>query len=162
MSRTSLTEERQRFCGAFLDTMDAGRTARRAGTVENSTELLQRADVQRFLARARESARQAVGPEDVVRRLCQIAFARPNDAIALACGQRPADAAELDLSAVAEFKWKEDAAEVKFFDPVRALQTLSTLLDHGDDALDGTAEAFFRALSDSAAAETGNGSGGDA
>ena len=108
MSKKLLEGMAKDFCGVYLDTMDARRAAEQAGT-ENGYELLSRKDVQRYLERLRKSAGETVKPEDVIRRLCQIAFSRPNDAVALACGQKRGAVAELDLAAVAEFKYKEDS-----------------------------------------------------
>ncbi len=134
MSKTTLDERTRAFCGRYLETLDAERAARETGT-EDAWAVLRRKDVQRYLERARQCAGETVGPEDVVRRLCQIAFSRPNDAVALACGQQQGAIGDLDLAAVAEFKWKPECAEVKFLDRVRALQALGELLG-GDRATD--------------------------
>ena len=152
MSKKRLEETVKNFCGFYLDTMDARRAAEQAGT-ENGHELLSRRDVQRYLERLRKSAGETVKPEDVIRRLCQIAFSRPNDAVALACGQKRGAVAELDLAAVAEFKCKEDSAEVKFLDRVRALQVLGELLGEKETDRDGTARDFLAALEACAGAE---------
>ena len=61
--------------------------------------------------------------------------------------------AELDLAAVAEFKCKEDSAEVKFLDRVRALQVLGELLGNQEDGSDGEARDFLAALEACAGAE---------
>ena len=156
MSKKLLEGMAKDFCGVYLDTMDARRAAEQAGT-ENGYELLSRKDVQRYLERLRKSAGETVKPEDVIRRLCQIAFSRRNDAVALACGQKRGAVAELDLAAVAEFKYKEDSAEVKFFDRVRALQVLGELLGKQEDGSDGAARDFLAALEACAGAEGSDG-----
>ena len=136
MSRKKTDERVRAFGRAYLDTLDA-RRAEADG--EDGYELLERRDVQHYIAQARRCARAAVEPEDVVRCLCRIAFSRPNDAVALACGQKREAIEGLDLAAVAEFKCKGQDAEVKFLDRVRALQALGELLlretgERGDDA----------------------------
>lgn len=145
MSKKVLEQSKRDFCGTYLDTLDARRAAERAGEGDGY-ELLQQKEVRRYLQQARENVRQSVQMEDVLRRLCQIAFSRPNDAIALACGRTGRCIEELDLTAVAEFKYKEEAAEVKFLDRVRALQVLGELLSAEEEKKEGAAKDFFRAL----------------
>lgn len=152
MSKTTLNQNEMEFCHAYLDTLDARRAAA-CCECANGYELLGRKDVQRYLARARKSARETVRMEDIVRRLCQIAFSRPNDAVALACGQNRSAVADLDLAAVAEFKCREDSAEVKFLDRVRALQVLGELLGEKETDRDGAARDFLAALEACAGAE---------
>ena len=156
MSKKRLEETVKNFCGFYLDTMDARRAAEQAGT-EDGYELLNRKDVQQYLEGLRRSAGETVEPGDVIRRLCQIAFSRPNDAVALACGQKRGAVAELDLAAVAEFKCKEDSAEVKFLDRVRALQVLGELLGKQEDGSDGAARDFLAALEACAGTEGSDG-----
>ena len=156
MNKTRSEESRGRFCRAYLEMPDAVRAARESG-VEDGWKALGSREVQRFLERARQSAWESVRGEDVVRRLCQIAFSRPNDAVALACGESGKSVAELDLLAVAEFKYREGAAEVKFLDRIRALQVLGELLCGGSVSGDDVARDFFAALVESAG---GSGEGG--
>ena len=156
MSKKRLEETEKEFCRFYLDTLDAQRAADRAGT-DDGYELLSRKDVQRYLARLRKSAAETAEPEDVIRRLCQIAFSRPNDAVALACGQRCGAVAELDLAAVSEFKCKEDSGEVKFLDRIRALQVLGELLGKQEPNRDGAARDFLAALEACAGAEGSDG-----
>ena len=88
MSKKPLDENKRQFCRAYLDSLDAQRAAADCGA-EDGWALLAQKDVQRCLAQAREYAGQSVGMEDILRRLCQIAFSRPNDAVALATGCGP-------------------------------------------------------------------------
>lgn len=84
--------------------------------------------------------------EDLVRYLTQIVFSRPNDAIALACGQNYC-IEEMDLSAVAEFKRKDENMEIKFVDRVKALQVLWEILSARDGREEEkTAWQFLQAL----------------
>ena len=158
MRKTGLDENKRGFCRLYLETMDAHGAGAACGV--DGWELLGQKDVQRYLEKARACAARAVGPEDIVRRLCRIAFSRPNDAVALACGCADRGVQDMDLLAVSEFKYREGCAEVKFCDRVRALQALGELLrsEHEDD---DTAREFFQALQDSAAvASDGSGEGG--
>ena len=85
--------------------------------------------------------------EALVRQLSRIAFSTPNDAIALACGCCAERISNLDLSAVAEFKQKEEQTEIKFLDRVRAIQVLWEILSAQNSAAeDETALSFLQAL----------------
>ena len=84
-------------------------------------------------------AKDLVRPEDVVRCVSEIAFSRPNDAVALACGQRGR---------------VEAMDEVKFVDRLRALELLWTLLG-GSGGGDGAARDFLQALEDAGAGSAG-------
>lgn len=108
-----------------------------------------------FLAALHRCAGKTARPEDVVRRVSEIAFSRPNDALALACGQR-GSLETMDLAAVAEFKCKDDSGEVKFVDRLRALELLWTLLG-GSGGGDGAARDFLQALEDAGAGHEGDG-----
>ena len=86
MSQTiKLDAGKRNFCRAYLERPDAEYAARESG-VKDGWKTLESEEVQRCLERARQSAWESIRLEDVVRRLCQIAFSRPNDAVALACG----------------------------------------------------------------------------
>lgn len=158
MSQTiKLDAGKRNFCRAYLERPDAEYAARESG-VKDGWKTLESEEVQRCLERARQSAWESIRLEDVVRRLCQIAFSRPNDAVALACGVTCKSVAELDLLAVAEFKSREGAAEVKFLDRVRALQILGELLCGGREEAGAAARDFFQALEESAGALGADGS----
>ena len=124
--------------------------------MEDGYVLLRQKDVRRYLTKARQGVQDAIQKEDVVRCLCRLAFSRPNDAIALACGQIHGGIEAMDLAAVAEFKHREGQTEVKFLDRVRALQALGELL--GGEGGDDTAQAFFQALEDAASVAEKRGS----
>ena len=132
---------KKRFCTAYLRTMDAERAAAEAG-LENGFELLAEDGVRRQLARLRGTVSGQICREDAVRRLCELAFGRANDAVRLAM-EPGVDPSGLDLAAVAELKAKPDGTvEVKFIDRIRALETLCELLGAEGQ---GAAE-LFRAL----------------
>lgn len=84
--------------------------------------------------------------QDLVRFLTQIVFSKPNDAIALACGQK-VRVKDMDLAAVAEFKRKDETTEIKFVDRVKALQLLWEILRTQDgQEEEKTAWQFLQAL----------------
>ena len=106
MKGTAWTREKQIFCRTYLQTPDVER-AEQASGVEDGYVLLRQKDVRRYLTKARQGVQDAIQKEDVVRCLCRLAFSRPNDAIALACGQIHGGIEAMDLAAVAEFKHRE-------------------------------------------------------
>lgn len=133
-------EERERFCRAYLQTMDPARAAEKIRRTDGEM-LLKDAGVKKLLHSWRKA--ESICRTDVVRRLCELAFGRANDAVKLALspgGQ--ADAEGLDLSAVAEYKVTDKGMEVKFIDRVRALEVLWNLLEDGEDRT----ERFLQAL----------------
>lgn len=153
MRQSISKEERERFCLAYLRTMDAELAAKAVGRTDGYT-LLGEAGVVKRLEAMRETP--AATRADVVRQMCRLAFGQVNDAVGLALsGGRAADAEALDLSAVAECKVTEKGVELKFIDRVRALETLWNLLDEGDNR----AERFFQALD--AAGQRGRADGTD-
>ena len=134
----------ERFCRAYLRTMDPERAAREAGCRDGFAQLAAVRTRER-LERMRESAMGQLRREDALRRLAQLAFGQANDGVELALRGREASAEGLDLSAVAEIRVTDKGGvEVKFVDRVRALATLCGLL--GGDTGAG-AEELFRALS---------------
>lgn len=137
------------FCRAYLDALDVEGAARRSG-VEDGYRALERRCVQQNIERARHAAVQMVGIEDIVRQLCRIAFSKPNDGVALVCNLESPASSSIDLMAVSEFKCKDGAREIKFFDRVKALEVLAALLGAQKDGNATAAEEFFLALEDAA------------
>ena len=131
----------QAFCRAFLRTMDP----ERAGT--EAACGLGRQRVQERLEKLRGDLAGQIRREDAVRRLAQLAFGGAGDVMKLALNPGGVDPAELDLSAVAEFKVTEKGVEIKLVDRVRALATLCELLESGGS---GGAEELYQALEDAA------------
>lgn len=136
----------ERFCNAYLRTMDPERAAAEIGR-HDGFALLGRKAVQKQLEKLRANAAGQIRREDVLRRLAQMAFGRANDAVRLALLPGEVDVEELDLSAVAEFKVTDKGVEVKLVDRVRALETLFHLLESGGE---GGAEELYRALEEAA------------
>ena len=143
MMKECTSAQRKAFCAAYLQTMDPAGAAQQAGA-DDGFELLQDQRVKNRLETLRAAAAAQILREDVIRRLCQLAFGRSNDAVMLALsGEKEMDPRQLDLSAVAEFKRTDKGGlEVKFVDRIRALQALAELLG-GDEA---DPSDFFRAL----------------
>lgn len=143
------SEQEKKFCRAYLHTMDPQRAARAAGAADGYA-LLRHEGVRSRLSRMRACLSDQILREDAVRRLTELAFGRADDAFTLAIHpERAGDGTEeMDLSAVAELKVSDKGGvEIKFIDRIRALEALSALLESGDSS---GAEAFFRALEDSA------------
>lgn len=134
------------FCRAFLRTMDPERAGAEAES-RNGFSLLGRQSVQERLEKLRGDLAGQIRREDALRRLAQLAFGSAGDAMKLALQPDKVDPAELDLSAVAEFKVTDKGVEVKLVDRVRALATLCELLESSEN---GGAEELYRALEDAA------------
>ena len=137
--------KKRAFCRAFLETMDPSAAAKRCG-ITDGYAMLESKTVQRTLQKMRALGGD-VRREDVVRRLCELAFAPANDAIRLAYLDAPGEEAvgQLNLSSVAEFKRNSaGSVEVKLIDRVKALSTLYDLLGGADDG--EAAAEFLRAL----------------
>ena len=138
------TEEE--FCRAFLRSMDPERAAAETGRKDGFSSLERQATQDR-LERMRSNTAGQIRREDVIRRLAQLAFGRVNDAVKLALHLSEADAEQLELAAVSEFKVTDKGVEVKMIDRVRALETLHGLLENSGDS---GAEDLYRALEDAA------------
>ena len=142
----------ERFCRAYLRTMDPERAALEAGCRDGFT-CLAAPGTQKRLDRMREAAAGQLRREDVLRRLAQLAFGQANDGVRLAMQGQSALAEGLDLSAVVEIRVTDKGGvEIKFVDRVRALETLCELL--GGESGSG-AEDLFRALSAAGTEEEG-------
>jgi len=151
VEHTLTSEQQKQFCRAYLRTMDPQRAAGEIGRGDGYA-LLREHTVQGRLEKMRESLHGQILREDAVRRLCELAFGRANDAVALALSDGAArpDIEGLDLSAVAEFKVTDKGGvELKFLDRVRALEALCSLL--GESA--GSADEFYQALEDTGGGE---------
>ena len=143
MAKEYISGKKKEFCSAYLKTMDPWKAAAVAG-VEDGFALLGDRQVQQRLESMRSAAAAQILREDVIRRLCELAFGRSSDAVRLAMdGAEALDPGELDLSAVAEFRRTDKGGvEIRFLDRIRALQALGELLGGGE----GDSADFFRAL----------------
>lgn len=84
----------------------------------------------------------AVKREDVVRRLAELAFGKPNDCVRLAL-EEGIDLDSLNLSLLSEIKRSDKGmVEIKLIDRLRALEMLSQSAASGDS----DAESFLKAL----------------
>lgn len=147
--------QEQDFCAAYLKTMDPERAAEAAGCQDGFSMLARKSTLRRL--EQMRSTLSEVRREDALRRLAQLAFGQANDAVRLALAPKETDPAELDLSAVSEFKITDRGVEIKLIDRVRALETLCGLLE---DSGGGGAEELYRALEEAAGQMGENGYGG--
>ena len=120
----------ERFCRAYLRTMDPERAAAESGH-RDGFALLGRKRIQERLEKMRSDAAGQLRRDDAVRRLAQLAFGRANDAVKLALHSGGTDPDQLDLSAVAEFKVTDKGVEVKFNDDGSLSLELHIGVDHG-------------------------------
>ena len=136
------SKQEREFCAAYLKTMDPERAAAACGCPDGYAMLAK--DRVRRRLEAMRNAVEGARREDVLRRLAQLAFGQPNDAVRLAMAPREVDPAGLDLSALSELKVTDKGGvEVKLVDRVRALGTLCDLLGDGGAA---GAEDLYQAL----------------
>ena len=133
----------ERFCRAYLRTMDPERAALEAGCRDGFT-CLAAPGTQKRLDRMREAAVGQLRREDVLRRLAQLAFGQANDCVKLVLSDT-ADLDALDLSLLSEVKRNDKGTvEVKLLDRVAALEQLLAAADAPNDY----ADAFFAAAED--------------
>ena len=131
----------ERFCRAYLRTMDPERAAREAGCRDGFAQLAAER-TQRRLEQMREAAVGQLRREDALRRLAQLAFGQANDGVELALRGREAS---LGVAAVAGIRGADrGGVEGRVVDRGRALEALCGLL--GGDTGRG-AEELLQALS---------------
>lgn len=129
------TDRRRTFAQVYLKTMDLEEAAKAVGEAPRP-ELLKRyeAEVERW----RNSLRQQVTQEDVIRRLIRLGFGSGKECASLMEG-----GSDMDLSLVSEVKRSANGAvEFKLIDRVGVLRLLLELLKSDEDG----AEAFLRSL----------------
>ena len=143
MERTANAARRERFCRAYLRTLDPERAAREAGAADGF-DLLRSPVARRELERMRGDLAAQITREDALRRLAELAFGRANDCVRLVLEEAP-DLDGLDLSLLSEVKRNEKGTvEVKLMDRIRALEQLLAVGSESTDC----AEAFFAAAED--------------
>lgn len=148
MTHSPADHTKSAFCRAYLRSMRLDAAERSAG-VSDGCDLLRAKSVQKELGRRRKAAAN-IEREDILRRLCEIAFSPANDAVKLAFLENPKPSAidSLDLSAVSEIKRAANGAfEIRFADRIKALDLLYNILCSHSDTEE--AEDFFRALEQS-------------
>lgn len=137
------TDRRRTFAQVYLKTMDLEEAAKAVGETPRP-ELLKRYEGE--VERWRDSLRQQVTQEDVIRRLVRLGFGSGKECISLLEG----GGAEMDLSLVSEVKRSANGAvEFKLIDRVGVLRQLLELLKSDEDG----AEAFLRSLQGGEAGE---------
>ena len=120
------------FAAAFLRTMDPEAAARAVGAGGMGAALLRRPEVTAEVRRQRETLQEQLGPEDVMRRLVQLAFGPANDCVKLVLGEN-VDPDALDLSLLSEMKRTDKGVEIKLVSRLEALEKLMELVGGGGD-----------------------------
>lgn len=143
-----LTDKEKLFC-TYLRLGHCGREAAAKSGYRNperaAMRLLQRADVQAFLAKEKKTAENTQA--EVLAGYRRLAFGSVSDAVRLLLRSDEADPADpetLDLFSVAELKRpKGGGLEIKFFDRLKALERMEQLSLRTPNE---SAAAFFAAL----------------
>ncbi len=124
-----LTKKEQLFCRLYSAGSLPRAAAAEAGFSPpgvSSRILLLRREINSEIKRLKK---QSAAPLTAAEGLRKIAFAPITDAVRLALGDAGAHSSPetLDLFCVSEIKFKDGAMEIKFFDRIKALTTLSEL-----------------------------------
>ncbi|MFI3312860.1 MAG: terminase small subunit [Eubacteriales bacterium] len=131
--------EKKTFVSAYLKTMDATVAAQMVG-LGDGVGLLSRADIQDEVARQRQT--HQILPQDVTRRMQELAFGRANDCVKLAL-EEGYDLDSLDLTLLSEIKRTDKGmVEIKLVDRMKALEFLAAQTGAKKDA----AAEFFAAM----------------
>lgn len=109
----------------FLACRDQNRAAASAG-LDGSLPLLQHPAILAAIEELRSARAEQLRREDIVGRLADIAFARPNDCVRLAIG-RSGDLDALDLTLLQEIKVSDKGVELRLIDRLQALRLLAEL-----------------------------------
>lgn len=124
-------EQTRRYAGTFLRTMSPARAGRAIG--REGDDLLREPGILAELEAQRKVLDGQVRREDVIRRLGELAFGRPNDCVRLVLEERP-EVEELDLSLLSEIKRSEKGAlELKLLDRLAVLEQLAALTAKEED-----------------------------
>ena len=134
-------EERRGFARVYLKTLDPEQAAAAIG-LSDGVALMGSDEIETELAKRRQILRHQLRPEDVVRRLADLAFGRCNDCVRLVLEQEP-EIGKLDLSLLSEIKRNEKGTvELRLVDRLAALAQLSNLVSSDDEAADALLEAL--------------------
>ncbi len=125
--------EKKRFAREYLKTMDADRAALAIHRASQGQALLERASVQEEIEKQRQQLGNLCKKDDLIRRMWDLAFGRPNDCVRLAMGELER-LDELDLSLLAEIKRNDKGAvEVKLVDRMAVMERLLELTGKEED-----------------------------
>lgn len=134
--------KRKQFVRAYLKTMDAEQAAQAIGRGQQGWALLEQPEVRTEIQRQRAALKDLCGRDDLIRRMWELAFGRPNDCVRLAMGELDR-LDDLDLSLLAEIKRSDKGAvEVKLVDRMAVMERLLELTNNQAD----TASAFLQAI----------------
>lgn len=123
----------KRFAREYLKTMDAERAAAAVGRDGQGPALLARKEVREEIERQREDMKKLCKRDDLIWRMWNLAFGRPNDCVRLALGEVDR-LDELDLSLLAEVRRSDKGAvEVKLVDRMEVMDRLLELAGKEED-----------------------------
>ncbi len=151
-----LNKAERLFCRWYCATGNARESAARAGFVdspeEKGLELLSKEHILRELKKGMARERELLRLK-AMKGLERVAFGSVSDAVRLICGgAQLSELDSLDLFLISEIKKPKDGAmEIKFFDRLKALDSLAGEFDEGS----GSAIPFYNALNDAAKAVSG-------
>ena len=127
-------EQARRYAGAFLRTMDPVLAGRAIG--QEREDFSRDKGVLAELEAQRRALDGQIRREDVVRRLGELAFGRPNDCVRLVLEEKP-EVEKLDLSLLSEIKRSEKGAlELKLLDRLAVLEQLAALTSKEDGTME--------------------------
>lgn len=149
----SLTKRETEFCRYYVACRNSREAAARAGFAfpeRSGMRLMARETVRQEIQRLSEQGRGTVSATDGLKR---IAFGSVTDAVRLILSSEPQDLESIDLFMVSEIKRTDKGAmEIKFFDRIKALQTL---LEAGEGVADNGTSQFVDAIYKGASAING-------
>lgn len=159
MKSKELTEKEKLFCTYYSVKQNAIEAAVKSGYTiapeKTAVRLLRKESVNAYISAL--TVKNKSNRDEVAAGLRRLAFGCINDAVALAFTEdlNPEVLKELDLFSVSEIKVnKGKGVEIKFFDRVKALEKLSSLVIQGDEE---SKNDFFKAIENGAAALQGVG-----
>lgn len=159
MKTKELTEREKLFCTYYSLKQNAVEAAIKSGysisPEKAAVKLLRRENINAYIASL--TAKNKSSRDEVTAGLKRLAFGCINDAVTLAFNDSfETDLLkELDLFCVSEIKVnKGKGVEIKFFDRIKALERLSSLIGQGEEE---SKSNFFKAIENGAAALQGVG-----
>lgn len=154
MKDKSLTEKEKLFCLYYSVKMNAVESAYKAGykisPERSAMKLLKRESVNKYIADL--VSRNKSSSEEVVSGLRRLAFGCISDALRLAFEENidTQNLKDMDLFCISEIKVnKGKSVEIKFFDRIKALEKLSTLVSQNEKSREND---IFKAIGEGAEA----------
>lgn len=154
MKTKELTEREKLFCTYYSLKQNAVEAAVKSGygiaPEKAAMKLLRRESINSYIAAL--TAKNKSSHDEVTAGLRRLAFGCINDAVSLAFNEDfdPSALKQSDLFCVSEIKVNRGkGVEIKFFDRLKALEKLSSLIGQGEKESENS---FFKAIEDGAAA----------